>query len=73
MLSDNVIDGAQNILRVQFKVNRLQDTVIGEKLMLREEKEPFAQVLRNGYSCTLFLHIMANIFTFLASIEWLDS
>ena len=48
MLSDIVIDAAQNILRAQFKVNGLQDTVLGEKLMFREEKETFAQLLHNG-------------------------
>ena len=48
MLSDIVIDAAQKILRAQFKANGFQDTVLGQKLLFREEKEPFAQVLHNG-------------------------
>ena len=48
MLSDLTIDTCQKILKNQFRTQYgLQDTVLGQKLMFKEQKGEFARILHN--------------------------
>ena len=49
MLTDLTIDKCQKILKNQFHAQYgLQDTVLGQKLMFKEQKGAFLQILHNG-------------------------
>ena len=49
MLTDLTIDKCQKILKNQFHAQYgLQDTVLGQKLMFKEQKGEFVQILHNG-------------------------
>ena len=48
MLTDILINCAQNILKKQFTSFRFQDTVLGQGLKFKEEKGKFCQILHNG-------------------------
>ena len=48
MLTDLTIDKCQKILKNQFHAQYgLQDTVLGQKLMFKEQKEEFVQIFHN--------------------------
>ena len=49
MLTDISIDACQRILRKQFSVRSgLQDTILGQKLTVKERNRKFVQILHNG-------------------------
>ena len=49
MLTDISIDSCQRILRKQFSVRSgLQDAILGQNLMLKEQNGKFVQILHNG-------------------------
>ena len=49
MVTDISIDACQRILRKQFSIRSgLQDTILGQKLIFKEQNEKFVQILHNG-------------------------
>ena len=63
MLTDLTIDKCQKILKNQFHAQYgLQDTVLGQKLMFKEQKEEFVQILHNGnYYWVVIILIAARL------------
>ena len=71
MLTDISINCAQNILKKQFNVSGLQDTVLGQGLIrFREEKKRFCQILHNG---SLHWVAVSNLNSPEDSIAYFDS
>ena len=48
MLSDNVINTMQNMMKKLYNVNGLQDPVLGQKLNFKSLDRPFIQILHDG-------------------------
>ena len=49
MLTKVVLDRCQQVLKSQYKMRYgLQDSALGQKLILKEERGEFVQILHNG-------------------------